>query len=89
MKKEFLIYGNVQGVGFRYFTWREAVKIGICGYVKNMSNGSVYVVACGTMEQIEKFQAYLQKGPKSATVATVIMQDYIGQQAFSDFSIKY
>ena len=44
-KKRFLVYGRVQGVGFRYFTWNEAQKIGVLGFVRNLWDGSVEVVA--------------------------------------------
>ena len=54
-KKRFLVYGRVQGVGFRYFTWNEAQKIGVLGFVRNLWDGSVEVIACGSEEQIETF----------------------------------
>lgn len=89
LKKQFSVYGHVQGVGFRYFTWREAIKIGILGYVKNMPDGSVYVVAVGEDTQISHFYDYLHLGPRSAKVAEVLVQDYLADHEFSDFSIKY
>ena len=41
MAKRFVVYGRVQGVGFRYFTWKEAERIGIKGTVRNCVDGSV------------------------------------------------
>ncbi|WP_115073070.1 acylphosphatase [Canicola haemoglobinophilus] len=89
MKKQFSVYGRVQGVGFRYFTWREARKIGVLGYVKNMPDGSVYVVAVGKDTQISHFYDYLRLGPKTAKVTEVLVQDYLAEHKFNDFSIKY
>ena len=40
MAKRFVVYGQVQGVGFRYFTWKEAEKIGIKGRVRNCIDGT-------------------------------------------------
>jgi len=63
------IYGRVQGVGFRYSTWREARALGLTGYARNLDDGSVEVVACGTPEELEKLLSWLQAGgPRSARV---------------------
>ena len=62
ISKQFFIYGRVQGVGFRYFTWKKTSQIGIVGYVKNMSDGSVQVVAKGNLEQLTQFRNWLQQG---------------------------
>lgn len=47
------VYGQVQGVGFRYFTQQEALRLGIRGYARNLDDGSVEVVACGEDEAVE------------------------------------
>ena len=62
-KRQFTVYGVVQGVGFRYFTCREAEKIGVTGSVKNLSDGSVLVVAEGSLQQLTLLRDWLQKGP--------------------------
>lgn len=41
------VHGMVQGVGFRYSTQREALKLGLTGYARNLDDGSVEVLACG------------------------------------------
>ncbi|PJG82747.1 acylphosphatase [Caviibacterium pharyngocola] len=87
-KKQFQVYGVVQGVGFRYFTWKEAVKIGVVGYVKNLSDGSVSVVAQGSASQLDALRQWLQKGPKTAIVERVIELDYLGTQTFDEFSVQ-
>lgn len=75
ISKQFFIYGRVQGVGFRYFTWKKTSQIGIVGYVKNMSDGSVQVIAKGNLEQLTQFRNWLQQGPKTAHVTQVLEQD--------------
>ena len=49
------VYGRVQGVGFRYSTQHEAVKLGITGYARNLDDGSVEVLACGEAMQVHSF----------------------------------
>lgn len=62
-----LVYGRVQGVGFRYTTQHEAQRLGLTGYAKNMDDGSVEVVACGESERVEQLMKWLKAGgPRSA-----------------------
>ena len=64
-----------QGVGFRYFTQQEAVRLGLRGYAKNLDDGSVEVLACGNDEQVEKLLAWLKAGgPRSARVDKVLAE---------------
>lgn len=45
------VKGVVQGVGFRFHTAHEGLKLGLTGYAKNLSDGSVEVIACGHEEK--------------------------------------
>lgn len=87
IKKQFAVYGLVQGVGFRYFTWKIATQLNLVGTVKNRSDGSVFVIACGDIEQITEFTRWLKQGPKSGRVENLICEDYIGEQHFTEFKI--
>ncbi|MDU5805169.1 MAG: acylphosphatase [Haemophilus parainfluenzae] len=80
MAKRFVVYGRVQGVGFRYFTWKEAEKIGIKGTVRNCTDGSVEI------DQLQYFYDWLKVGPRTATVEQVLV-DNIEDKRYSDFSI--
>lgn len=86
MAKRFVVYGRVQGVGFRYFTWKEAERIGIKGIVRNCVDGSVEIVAEGNEEQLQDFYNWLKVGPRTASVGRVL-EDYIENKRYSDFSI--
>lgn len=55
-----IIAGQVQGVGFRAITKRMAARIGLTGYAKNLSNGSVEICAQGTRMQCEELIAQLK-----------------------------
>ncbi|MCG3758915.1 acylphosphatase [Vibrio cincinnatiensis] len=68
---KFIVSGMVQGVGLRYHTAHQALKLGLTGYAKNLNSGDVEVVACGDQTKIKAFFEWLQKGPKSAQVDQV------------------
>ena len=75
-EKDFLefqakIYGKVQGVGYRYFTEKIAKNLNILGYVKNLEDGTVEVVAQGKEEDLQKFIEQLKIGPFLAKVEKI------------------
>ena len=65
------ITGHVQGVGFRYSTAGEARYRGIKGIVKNMPDGSVYIEAEGTLDQLTSFVEWCKVGPQFGFVESV------------------
>lgn len=54
MRKRILFYGRVQGVGFRYSSYTEANLIGLTGWVRNLSDGTVEMEVQGTKEKIQQ-----------------------------------
>ena len=69
------IFGKVQGVGFRYYTNKKALELGITGFVRNVPDGSVYIEADGDPEQLEIFINWCEEGPSWARVTDVQRQD--------------
>ena len=69
--RRFLVRGRVQGVGFRWFVEREAHILGISGWVRNNSDGSVEVLAQGPRDQLLGFRSRLRQGPRAARVDDV------------------
>ena len=55
-------HGRVQGVGFRFFVQQTAKEMGLTGWVKNMSDGTVTMEVQGDTEQIETFAKRLKRG---------------------------
>lgn len=94
MKKELIrhhviISGRVQGVGFRYNTKLRADALGVTGWVKNRSDGTVEVLSEGTPEQLRAFNAYLHDGPISAHVQSVdAISDAPATGEYSTFDIR-
>jgi acylphosphatase len=66
--RRFVVRGRVQGVGFRWFVEREAHILGVAGWVRNNSDGSVEVLAQGTRDQLSGLQSRLRQGPRAARV---------------------
>lgn len=84
------IYGIVQGVGYRYSTYRKAVQLGITGWVRNKSDGSVEAVFEGPREKLEEMLAWCRKGPPGAYVSDIHIQweeDNVSQ--YDRFEIRY
>ena len=65
----YLIRGRVQGVGYRYFALREAESLSVAGYVRNLSDGSVEVVAEAAEEVLSRFEDRLREGPSFSSVS--------------------
>ena len=62
------IYGRVQGVFFRSYLAKNARELGLVGFVRNLSNGSVEVLAEGDKQQLEKLIEFMKHGPSTARV---------------------
>ena len=69
--RKFLIHGEVQGVGYRFFAQRAAARHQVIGYVRNCSDGSVEAVAQGHAADVEEFKKDLAAGPSWAMVQQV------------------
>ena len=84
-----LIRGRVQGVGYRFFAERCAEKHSIRGWVRNLPNNDVEVVAQGTKEQLEQFMSLLWQGPRSALVDDIDLEWRLPSKKYDFFSITY
>jgi len=83
------ITGRVQGVGFRNSTRRQARKLGVNGWVKNLADGSVEIMVEGQKEDVEDLIKWAKNGPRLASVhgIDVDREDHRGE--FEGFSIRY
>jgi acylphosphatase len=77
------VEGYVQGVGFRYFVLRAAQEYHLTGWVRNLYDGRVEVMAEGELRDLNRLLAALRKGPHSSDVRQV---DYSFSEARDDFT---
>lgn len=75
MIRGWVVRGRVQGVGYRYFVTRQAERLGLGGFARNLPDGSVEVVARGGVEELDRLEAALRRGPFMSRVATVEKRD--------------
>lgn len=71
IRTHLIIGGRVQGVFFRDSARREARSIGVTGWVRNRSNGSVEAVVEGPEDRVRRFVAWCRRGPSAARVDRV------------------
>lgn len=82
------ITGRVQGVGFRFFTQRQAAHYGLGGYVRNLPDGGVEVFAVGAREQLEAFVQELAQGPPASQVRTCQVEWQEAPPPLGPFTIR-
>jgi acylphosphatase len=81
------IKGKVQGVYYRQSTKEKALELNIAGYVKNMNDGDVFVIATGNEEDLNELVEWCKKGPARALVTKVIVTSEPIQE-FTTFSVQ-
>jgi acylphosphatase len=82
------VRGIVQGVAFRAYTRMEAERLGLRGYVRNCSDGSVEIVVEGEEGPLQELIAWSHHGPPAAAVEEAAVTYADPSDAFRDFSIR-
>ncbi len=82
-----LVSGKVQGVFFRASTRQQATTLGLKGYVRNLPDGRVEVVACGENAAVSQLKGWLTKGPPQAKVSGVVYEN-LEEQTYQNFSVR-
>ncbi len=88
-KMRAIVSGRVQGVGFRMYTRAQARQLGVYGYVRNLSNGNVEIVAEGEVEKVDALLEWAKSGSPSALVHNLtieVLTDNV--EKFRDFEIR-
>ena len=83
------IKGNVQGVGFRHFTRQTAQQLGLTGWVRNLRDGRMEVMAVGTHDDLNQLLVRLRRGPISADVNDINYEFDDAQGEFETFRVRY
>ena len=86
--RRFRVMGRVQGVGFRYFVWREAETLGLDGWVRNRADGTVEALARGSAHDLDRFQNRLEEGPRWSRVTSVAVTEESDEEVPDGFEIR-
>jgi acylphosphatase len=86
--RRFIVAGRVQGVGFRLFSARAAEAHGVRGWVRNLPDGRVEVLAEGEPGSLERFHAEIQRGPRHAVVEEVRVTEETPGGIFEGFDVR-
>ncbi len=86
--ERYQIKGRVQGVFFRAATRDEARRLGLTGFVRNMPNGDVEVIACGNRDALDELAAWLWRGPPRARVSDVVSEAIVGHDTRGEFVVR-
>lgn len=73
--RRYLVSGRVQGVGFRYHSRMQAQQLGLAGWVRNLPDGRVEVLAAGPAADLARFEQWLTQGPPASAVGAVDTAD--------------
>lgn len=83
------VEGRVQGVGFRYSCRNEGRRLGLTGWVRNESGGSVEVWAEGAAEKLDRFLQWLNRGPPGARVDSVKVDRQPPSGGYKTFEVTF
>ena len=86
--RRYVVTGRVQGVGFRWYTHDVAAREGIHGWVRNLADGSVEVVAEGDRESVDRLETSIRRGPAQARVADVETEEMPPAHRVTGFEIR-
>jgi acylphosphatase len=89
LRRHWNVYGQVQGVGYRFFAVQAAQQARLCGYARNLPDGSVQVEAEGGDKEVRAFLDRLRRGPVAARVARIEEHEPTGDRLPCPFSVAY
>lgn len=84
-----IVFGFVQGVGYRKFVRQQATKLGLSGWVRNLPEGTVEFEASGDEDRIEDLLAACRRGPFLAQVKTIETDWQEKDFPYNEFIIRH
>lgn len=84
-----ILKGKVQGVNYREFTRREAGALDISGFIRNLKDGTVEIVAEGEERKLKEFERRFRKGPLLAFVTNIDLKEEAPTGEFEGFDIRF
>ena len=86
--RRYLVSGQVQGVGFRFFTEEAARREELTGFVRNLGDGRVEALVEGDADAVARFERGLHLGPPLARVEHVAAENRPPEQTTAGFEIR-
>jgi acylphosphatase len=83
-----VVHGSVQGVGFRFAACDAASECSVTGWVRNLPDGSVEIVAQGSPDAVARMTAWARRGPRHASVDRVIVEKLAESTTMNAFEIQ-
>lgn len=84
-----IVTGRVQGVWFRARTQDEARRLGVTGFVRNLADGTVEIVAQGEDGSVVALMGWAKQGPPMANVSAVQVTEVPGEEEFAEFEVRF
>ena len=84
--KHYYVSGRVQGVWYRASTEAKAKELGLTGWVKNLPDGRVELIACGEEDALQNLESWLWEGPSAADVNNVATES-LKYQEYDGFRV--
>ena len=89
MRQRLYVSGRVQGVAYRFFARSTALQLGVTGFVRNLADGRVEIVAEATVDTWKEFIGKLEQGPTLSKVSSVVVEPTSSTEPFTTFEIRY
>jgi acylphosphatase len=89
LRRHWSVYGEVQGVGYRFFAAQAARQARLCGFARNLEDGSVQVEAEGGEAELRVFLDQLRHGPAAARVVRIEEHEPTGERLPCPFGVAY
>jgi acylphosphatase len=86
---QIIVSGEVQGVGYRYYTQMKAIQFGITGWVRNLHEGGVEILASGEKPDLNLFIEEIRRGNPFSTVNHIEIHETEKTEIYKSFAIKY
>lgn len=89
LRWKMVVSGKVQGVYYRASTEKEASRLGLSGYARNLPDGRVEIVAEGSREGLRQLHQWCQEGPPAAKVSAIDIEEQRANGEFQTFGVRY
>lgn len=83
-----IVKGRVQGVGYRWFVVQKASEFNITGWVRNLPNQDIEIIAHGTKKDMEPFIDWVKTGPSLSRVLSVSISDFFADSIPDSFAVR-